>query len=104
MALETPIIATDAGGTTDLVTDHVHGLITPPGDADALARRIDEVFGNPDAAARRAAAARARVEHDLSFDARMESLESICEELMIWRGARRQPPPHTELVGDHTRP
>src|SRR5262249_62183247 len=33
MALETPVIATDAGGTAELIADGVHGRVVPSGDA-----------------------------------------------------------------------
>ena len=39
MALETPVVATDVGGTAELVTHLREGLIVPPGDAGALRRR-----------------------------------------------------------------
>ena len=34
MALETPVVATDVGGTAELVTHRREGLIVPPGDAE----------------------------------------------------------------------
>ena len=79
MALETPIIATRAGGTAELVADGVHGLLVPPGDPHALAEGIERALLDPDAARARAALARARVERDLSFDSRMRTVESIYE-------------------------
>ena len=36
MAFETPLVATDAGGTAELVTDGVHGLVVPAGSPDRL--------------------------------------------------------------------
>jgi len=77
MAMETPIVATDAGGTRELVTSGVHGLLVPVRDAHALAGAIAAVLGDRGAAAVRAAAARARVEERLSFEARTRRLEQI---------------------------
>jgi glycosyltransferase involved in cell wall biosynthesis len=41
-----PVVATDVGGVSELVTDEVNGLLVPPGDpqatADALARLADD--------------------------------------------------------------
>jgi glycosyltransferase involved in cell wall biosynthesis len=61
MASETPVIATAVGDTPTLVRDRVDGLLVPPGDAAALARAIEDTLAHPEAAGRRAAAARARV-------------------------------------------
>jgi glycosyltransferase involved in cell wall biosynthesis len=82
MALESPVVATDVGGTAQLVRTDVDGLIVPPGDLDALTDAIDRALRDPSSAARRAAAARGRVETDLSFSARMAAVESVYSELM----------------------
>jgi glycosyltransferase involved in cell wall biosynthesis len=81
MAMETPIVATDVGGTNEMIEDGVHGLIVPSGDVNALAAAIDRVLSDRAAAAGRAAAARRRVEGDLSFEHRMRTVEAIYERL-----------------------
>jgi glycosyltransferase involved in cell wall biosynthesis len=86
MAFETPVVATDVGGTAELVHDGEHGLILPTGSTDALVTRIDRVLDDRPAAAARAAAARARVEGELSFDRRMQRVEAIYDELMTRSG------------------
>jgi glycosyltransferase involved in cell wall biosynthesis len=89
MALETPVVATDAGGTHDIMTHDVHGLIVPIGDPAALARAIERTLGDRRATLDRVAAARSRVERELSFDRRTRTLESIYEELAtVQRGGR----------------
>jgi glycosyltransferase involved in cell wall biosynthesis len=90
MALETPLVATRAGGTADLVADGVHGLLVPCGDAGAIASAIERTLADREATARRVSAARARVEGELSFEARRAALEAIYEEL----AARRPEPVH----------
>jgi glycosyltransferase involved in cell wall biosynthesis len=85
MALETPVIATAAGGTTDAITDGMDGLIVAAGSEAALAGAIECVLGNWPAARARAAAARRRVETQLSFDRRMDQVEAIYEELVASR-------------------
>jgi glycosyltransferase involved in cell wall biosynthesis len=87
MALETPIVATDAGGTAELAGPDVHALIVPAGDAPALAHAILDVCRNPAAARARAAAARRRVETELSFDARTRRLERLYLDLVAGRDA-----------------
>jgi glycosyltransferase involved in cell wall biosynthesis len=82
MALETPVVATDAGGTRDIVADDVHGLIVPCGDAAALARAIERTMTDRQATRARVAAARARIERELSFERRTRDLEAIYEQLV----------------------
>ena len=88
MALETPIVATDVGGSSELAFSGVHASIVPPRDVTALATAIDEALSNPEQARQRATAARSRVETDLSFDARTRRLEQIYVELMASCGSR----------------
>jgi glycosyltransferase involved in cell wall biosynthesis len=82
MALETPIVATDVGGTRELAFPGEHAIIVPAGDVPALRAAIEEVLAAPEAARTRVAAARARIEQVLSFDARNRRLEAIYEDLM----------------------
>jgi glycosyltransferase involved in cell wall biosynthesis len=94
MALETPIIATDVGGTRELLREQVDGLLVRPSDAAALADAIECVLADRAAAARRVSSARRRVERELSFDARMRALEAIYRELAqpsAIAGAQRKP-------------
>jgi glycosyltransferase involved in cell wall biosynthesis len=88
MALESPIVATDVGGTKELAHDREHALIVPPGQVDALAIAIREALANPQATAARARAARQRIETELSFDRRMDRLESIYERLVDERAKK----------------
>jgi glycosyltransferase involved in cell wall biosynthesis len=47
MALGRPVIASGVGGVSSVVQDGRTGLIVPPGDSEALARRILELLDNP---------------------------------------------------------
>jgi glycosyltransferase involved in cell wall biosynthesis len=90
MALETPIIATDSGGTAELVEHEVHGLIVPPGSADALGDAMLRVLRQPEAMREWARAARRRVESELSFTRRMERVEGVYHDLMAGRLAQQR--------------
>jgi glycosyltransferase involved in cell wall biosynthesis len=81
MAFETPIVATDVGGTAELVGHGVHGLIVPAGDRSRLVAAIEQVLDDRPSAGARVAAARRRVEHELSFDARMRAVEAVYSDL-----------------------
>jgi len=88
MALRIPVVATDVGGTSELLQDGIHGLLVPPRDPVALANAIEKTLDDRDATARQVAAARTRVEGELSFDARMRKLENIYCELAGKNGRR----------------
>ena len=89
MAMRTPIVATDVGGTCELATHGVHGLLVAPGDVPGLTAAIQQVLDDPAAAAARSNEARHRIEHDLSFQARTRRLEGIYEELARERNESR---------------
>jgi glycosyltransferase involved in cell wall biosynthesis len=91
MAFETPVVATDVGGTSELAQHGDHALIVPPGRSDLLAEAIVAIVREPAAARARTRAARRRVELDLSFTARMRRVEGIYRELMAARGGRSRP-------------
>jgi L-malate glycosyltransferase len=55
-----PIIATDVGGTGEIIADGESGILTTPGDTDALTARIAELAGDPEARRRLGAAAARR--------------------------------------------
>ena len=62
LAACTPVIASDIPGYRDVVRDGIEGLLTPPGDALALAEALRSLALDPAARARMAAAARLRAE------------------------------------------
>jgi len=81
MAFETPVVATSAGGTAEILRHGIDGLIVAPRDSGAIASAIESVLRDPDAARTRASAARRRGETDLSFETRMGAVEAIYVEL-----------------------
>ena len=89
MALETPIVATDVGGTAELMTHRVHGLLVRPGSAAPLVESIETAVSDRGASTVLAAAARRRIETDLSFERRMQKVESIYQMLAATASAAR---------------
>ena len=85
MALETPVVATDVGGTSELCEDGVHGLIVPSHDVPALVTAITRMIDDPSFRHRLATAARHHVETDLSFARRVTALDDIYETLVEGR-------------------
>jgi glycosyltransferase involved in cell wall biosynthesis len=47
MAAGVPVIAADAGGPAEIITDDVDGLLTPPSDIEALATALRRIYDDP---------------------------------------------------------
>jgi colanic acid/amylovoran biosynthesis glycosyltransferase len=62
MAMEVPVVSTDAGGVPDLVMNGINGILVPPGDSAALAAAIHEIGADDNLARRLGARGRMRVE------------------------------------------
>jgi glycosyltransferase involved in cell wall biosynthesis len=82
MAMGTPVVATDAGGTRELAEPDVHALIVPVGNRERLAAAIERVIDDPASTQARVRAARERVEGPLSFSARTRTIERVYEQLV----------------------
>lgn len=92
MALETPIVATDVGGTAEVARHGVDALILQPGSGLLLAEVVRAALDDGDGARERATSARRRVETVLSFDARMDALETIYTQLFEQQQRSRSAP------------
>ncbi|MEM7312626.1 MAG: glycosyltransferase, partial [Planctomycetota bacterium] len=62
MALELPVVATNAGGVTELITDGIEGYLVPPKSSDAIAEVISQLIQQPTLAMDMGIAGRQRVE------------------------------------------
>ena len=96
MALETPIVATAAGGTTDILQHEEEGTIVPTGDVDALVAAMEHALADRERTRRQVQQARRRVETTLSFAARMRTVENIYLELAARGRDGIQPPAAAE--------
>lgn len=67
MALEKPVIATDGGGTSELVEDEVTGYLIKAGDEKELAEKILFLLDNQDICLRMGTEGRKRITEDFSF-------------------------------------
>lgn len=71
-----PVVATTAGGTTDVVTDST-GWLVPAHEPDALASALAQAILRPEEAARRGAAGRRRAVELFSMASWIDALEEI---------------------------
>jgi glycosyltransferase involved in cell wall biosynthesis len=77
MAMELPVVTTDAGGTRELVRDGRTGYILPQGDVDGMARAILQLMGDAAFRQRMGRAGRERVQHAFSFARRLQRIEAL---------------------------
>jgi len=85
MASRRALVAAGAGGVLELVEDGVTGLLTPPGDADALAGAVGRLLRCPDERRRIADAGRRHVEQRFSLERDARALEGVWREVVAAR-------------------
>jgi glycosyltransferase involved in cell wall biosynthesis/peptidoglycan/xylan/chitin deacetylase (PgdA/CDA1 family) len=74
MSTGLPVVASDLSGIPELVVDGVAGLLTPPGDAAAIAAALAKLHADPSLRARLGAQGRARVEDEFDVVRSVERL------------------------------
>lgn len=90
MLCGTPAIGSAVDGIPDVVQDGITGYLVPPGDVDALARRIAEVLGDPEIEAM-GMRARAFAETFFSPEAYVEGYRHLLDEALSGTRHDRQP-------------
>lgn len=81
MALGRPLVATNIGGTPELVQHEKTGLLIPPNDPAAMADAIARLLSNPEAARAMGTAARAHFERELEFGRFFDHIRALYQEL-----------------------
>jgi glycosyltransferase involved in cell wall biosynthesis len=66
MAAGKPVIATDVGGTSEVIIDNVSGILIPPGSYQALTNAITDLLNQPDKRVRLAQAGQNLVIEDFN--------------------------------------
>jgi phosphatidylinositol alpha-mannosyltransferase len=89
LAASTPVIASDIPGYRDVVRDGIDGVLTPPGDALALAEALRSLALDPAARARLSGAARIRAERFAWPHIATEVLDCYEQALAVGRPATR---------------
>jgi glycosyltransferase involved in cell wall biosynthesis len=82
LASGVPVVASDVGGVSEVVMDGKTGVLVKAGSAAELARAIEAVLTDRDAADRRAVAARALIEERFSHRAIVSRLLQLYDELL----------------------
>lgn len=89
MAAEKPVVASDYGGLTEIVSDGVEGLVVPAGQAGPLASALRRLLSEPEARRQMGKGGRRRVLHDFTLDVFAEKTLAAYERAMQVHGARR---------------
>jgi len=82
MAAGNALVAARAGAAEFVVEDGVTGVLTPPGDVDALAAALEPLMRDPALAVTMGQRARARVEEKFSLDAEANAIADVYRRLM----------------------
>jgi len=82
MAAGVPVIATRAGGNSEVVEDGVHGFLVPKNDMKMFAEKMILMAGDKKIRAGMAANARARINHEFSVDMFLRRTERLYMELV----------------------
>ena len=80
-----PVVATDVGGTRDIVVHDETGLLVARGDVDGLARGIVQLLGNPCSASEMGRRARERIRGTFSLHAQAEATAALYDRVVSAR-------------------
>jgi glycosyltransferase involved in cell wall biosynthesis len=81
MAMELPVVALNNGGTPEVVEDGRTGLLSDPGDIDALADHLVDLLRDPARRVEMGAYGRARVKELFTVEQLASAMAAIYEEL-----------------------
>jgi glycosyltransferase involved in cell wall biosynthesis len=80
MASGLPVVCCESGGNKELVTDCVSGYVVPPGDAAALAHRLELLRADPGIRERMGTAGEARLLRDFSLARMVDAYVGIYDD------------------------
>jgi glycosyltransferase involved in cell wall biosynthesis len=82
LAARKPVVSTAVGGVPDVVHDGVDGFLTPAGDTDALAERLQRLARDPELRARMGAAGRERVLEQYAVERLVDDVDRLYRRLL----------------------
>ena len=98
MAMETPVIASNAGGTPEMISDGENGLLVPPGDPQALAQAADRLLSDASLSSRMGKKARQIILKDWSIDIMADRTMRVYEEVLACRRQKNCDPLARQLL------
>lgn len=82
LLMEVPVLATEVGGTPEVITDGETGRLVPARSPERLAEGIQEFLASPESWKRMASRGKDMVKANFDFRARTRKLEAIYDEMM----------------------
>jgi glycosyltransferase involved in cell wall biosynthesis len=86
MAMSRPVVSTPVGVARDVIRDGVNGFIVPPGDARAMAERLEHLMDHPECARAMGERARGTVVEQLTIQRRVESFYELYQQCLSMSG------------------
>lgn len=77
MAMELPVVTSDTCGIDELVEDGRSGILTPPGNPEALADALERLLADEEMRDEMGKEGRAKVEHDFNIAVEIKKLERV---------------------------
>lgn len=81
MAMQKPVIATNVGGTADLVSNGENGFLVSPRNSEEIAFGLEKLVSQPDLASKMGKTGRQIVEKDFQWDRIVDRVEMIYKEV-----------------------
>jgi len=82
MANGLPVVATSVGGIPELVSDHVTGLLVPPGEPQAFASAVEHLLRDSDRARAMGERGRDRARHEFSASLMASRMQTLYDTLI----------------------
>jgi glycosyltransferase involved in cell wall biosynthesis len=99
MAMELPVVAAAADGTGEVVLDGETGLLTPPGDVEALGAAIARLLDDPALRARLVCGAQQRLAEQFSLPRAVEQVEALLQRVVDQPSSRDRVPTAERVMG-----
>lgn len=77
MSVGTPVVAADAGGTSEIITDGVDGFVVPVRNAAALAERIKQLIADKSLSAGIGSSGKKTVQERFSVPGMIDNVEKV---------------------------
>jgi glycosyltransferase involved in cell wall biosynthesis len=85
LAAGVPVVATDAGGTRNVVDDEASGFLAPVGDVETLGERLRRLQGDPELRARLGAEGASRMRERFSTARMVDDVDALYQRLLARR-------------------
>jgi len=82
MAMKKPVVATNVGGTSDLVVDGENGFMVPPKDAEQLASALKKLIKDESLRAKMGNTSREIAQKNFLWDNIVNKVETVYKEVI----------------------